>query len=295
MTTTKSTANGKQSTVGGLVVVTGASSGIGRSTARQLADDGYHVLAGVRKRVDAERLAADNLEPVLLDITDPAQVAAVADRVVQDPEGRPLRALVNNAGIAINAPVETLPLNEWRRQFEVGVFAQIAMIQALLPALLAGRGRIIMIGSAGGKVAMPSFGAYSGAKFAMEAVSDALRREVEPLGVKVVVVIPGAMRTGMTASGLGTATRLADTMTPDQHARYDPLVRAYQATVTSFEANGLPPDRAAAVITTAITTAKPRTRYTVGRDAAMMVLLARFVPDRVLDRVLRRQMRLGAT
>ncbi|MET1071988.1 MAG: SDR family NAD(P)-dependent oxidoreductase [Umezawaea sp.] len=276
-----------------LVVVTGASTGIGRATAVRLAADGFHVLAGVRRREDADRLAAHDIEPLILDITDEAHVAALAERVAQDRAGRPLRAVVNNAGIAVNAPVETLALEEWRRQFDVSVFGQIAVTRALLPALLAHGGRVVNIGSVGGKVAMPSFGPYSAAKFAMEAVSDALRREVEEFGVAVVVVIPGAVRTSMNDRGVATSKRLAEAMTPDQHVRYDKLTDAFLGQIEAFAKDGVEPERVAAVIARAIAARKPRTRYTVGREAAVIVRVARLVPDRLLDRMLRRQMKLG--
>ena len=276
-----------------LVVVTGASTGIGRATARRLAADGFHVLAGVRRQDDADRLAADHVEPVILDITNQAHVVALAERVARDRGGRPLRALVNNAGIAVNAPVETLALDEWRRQFDVGVFGQIAVTQALLPALIASGGRVVNIGSVGGKVAMPSFGPYSSAKFAMEAVSDALRREVGEFGVRVVIITPGAVRTSMNESGVATANRLAEAMTPEQHVRYDRLVNAFLGQIEAFARDGVEPERAAAVISRALAARKPRTRYTVGRDAAVIVLLSRVVPDRLLDRMLRRQMKLS--
>jgi NAD(P)-dependent dehydrogenase (short-subunit alcohol dehydrogenase family) len=119
-----------------LVVVTGASTGMGAATARELAGSGYHVLAGVRRDVDADALRADGIEPHILDITDEFDVAAIAVRVADDPLRRPLRALINNAGIAVNAPVEALPIPEWRKLFEVNLFGHIAMTQALLPALL---------------------------------------------------------------------------------------------------------------------------------------------------------------
>ena len=122
--------------------------------------------------------------------------------------------MVNNAGIAVNAPVETAPLDEWRKQFEVSVIGQIAATQALIPALLASGGRVINIGSVGGRIAMPGFGPYSAAKFAMEAVTDALRREIEQFGVKVVMITPGAVKTNMSDQGIKTADRLAAAMTP---------------------------------------------------------------------------------
>ena len=123
-----------------LVVVTGASTGIGAATARELARRGFHVLAGVRRDVDAEALRTDGIEPHILDITVESDVVAIADRVVRDPLRRPVRALINNAGISINAPVETLPMAEWRRLFEANLFGHIAMTQALLPALLRSAG-----------------------------------------------------------------------------------------------------------------------------------------------------------
>jgi len=153
-----------------IVVVTGASTGIGAATARELAGRGFHVLAGVRRDMDADALRATNLEPILLDITDEAGIAALVKRLTDDPERRPLRALVNNAGLGVNAPVETLPLAEWRRLFEVNFFGHVAMIQALLPALLESQGTIVNISSAGGKVAMATYGPYAGSKFALEAM-----------------------------------------------------------------------------------------------------------------------------
>lgn len=173
-----------------LVVVTGASTGMGAATARELARRGLHVLAGVRRDIDADALRGEGIEPQILDITVDSHVAAIADRVAHDPLGRPLRALINNAGISVNAPVEALPIADWRRQFEVNLFGHIAMTRALLPALLRSSGTVVNISSVGGKVALPTYGAYAGSKFALEAASDSLRREVADLGVRVVVVEP---------------------------------------------------------------------------------------------------------
>ncbi|WP_329061524.1 SDR family oxidoreductase [Amycolatopsis sp. NBC_01480] len=265
-----------------LIVVTGASTGMGASAARELARRGFHVLAGVRRDPDAFR--APGIEPVLLDITEPGQVAALAARVADDP--RELHAVVNNAGIQVNAPVEALPMAEWRRVFEVNLFGHIAVTQALLPALLRSRGRVVNISSVGGKAAMPTYGAYAGAKFALEAVSDSLRREVEPLGVRVVVVEPGGVRTEMAARGVATANRLATGMTPEQDARYGRLVQAINSLMSSGTESGLTADAAARVIAKAVMARKPRTRYTIGRDAALITRLTRVLPDRALDRVI---------
>lgn len=274
-----------------LIVVSGASTGIGAATAREFALRGFHVLAGVRRESDAAALRSERIEPCILDITVGADIAALAARVADDPQGRPLRALINNAGIAVNAPVEALPLPEWRRQFEVNLFGHIAMTQALLPALLASSGTVVNISSVGGRVAMATYGAYAGAKFAMEAVSDSLRREVKPLGVNVVVVQPGAVVTEMAVRGVATANRLASEMTPEQHGRYDSLIGAITAQARSFTRIGVPAETAARVVAGAATSASPRTRYTIGRDAAILLRIARLATDRVLDGILRRNLK----
>jgi NAD(P)-dependent dehydrogenase (short-subunit alcohol dehydrogenase family) len=274
-----------------LVVVTGASTGMGAAAARELATRGFHVLAGVRRDSDADALRAPNIEPVILDITRPGQIEALAKRVDADPARRPLRALVNNAGIAVNAPVETLPLDEWRRQFEVNLFGHIAVTQALLPALLASSGRVVNISSVGGKIAMATYGAYAGTKFAFEAVSDSLRREVGPLGVQVVVVQPGGVSTQMSARGIATATDLAGGMTDRQNDRYGALVQAIIGQSAAMTRNGLPAGKAGLVIARAVTDRRPRTRYTIGRDAALLTRLSRVLPDRLLDRILAANLR----
>ena len=271
--------------VPGLVVVTGASTGIGRATAEHLARAGCHVLAGVRTDSAAEAVAADGIEPVRIDITDPDQITGLARRVADDPEGRPLRALVNNAGIAVAAPVEVIPLDEWRRQFEVNLFGHIAVIQALLPALVASRGRIVNVSSIGGLVAGPTYGAYSGSKFALEAVSDALRREIRHLGVEVVLVEPGAIATPIWEKGLATAQGLADAMTAEQRERYQHINAAAARRARQAARDGVPPEQVARVITSAVTARRPRTRYLVGRDARITARLAALLPDRVLDRM----------
>ncbi|MGW4229245.1 SDR family NAD(P)-dependent oxidoreductase [Streptomyces sp. NPDC004980] len=272
-----------------LVVVTGASTGMGASAARELARRGFHVLAGVRRDRDADAVRSTGIEPAILDITEPEQVEALAARVADDP--RPLHALVNNAGIQVNAPVEVLPMEEWRRVFEVNLFGHIAVTQALLPALLRSKGRVVNISSIGGKYAMATYGAYAGAKFALEAVSDSLRREVEPLGVRVVVVEPGGVRTEIAARGIAAANDLAARMTPEQEERYGGLVRANNELMASGTASGLTADAAARVIAKAVTTRRPRTRYTAGRDAALIMRLGPLLSDRTLDRILAANLR----
>jgi len=268
-----------------IAVITGASSGIGAATARELAGRGFHVLAGVRRERDADAIRGPGIEPLILDITDPDHITALAARVQGDPLGRPVRALVNNAAMPVNAPVEAFAIDEWRRLFEVNLFGHVAVTQALLPALIQAKGRIVNISSVGGRIAMAAYGPYAGTKFALEAVSDSLRREMAPLGVQVVVVEPGAVRTDMPGRAIAGAHQLASAMTQEQSGRYGGLLHAVAAQTASAAGSGLPPEAAAKIIAKAITAPRPRTRYAVGRDAALLTFLARILPDRLLDRL----------
>ena len=274
-----------------MVVVTGASRGIGAATARELAKRGFYVLAGVRQDKDANALRAANLEPILLDITDEAGVATLVQRIAGDPERRRLRALVNNAGMAVNAPLETYPLSELRRLFDVNLFGHVAMMQALLPMLIESRGTVVNISSVGGKVAMATYGPYAGTKFALEAVSDALRREVEPLGVNVIVIEPGAVKTGMLDQVNVTGQRIIGEMTTEQRGRYATLMHAVISQAQASVPGGASPDEVARVIADAMTSKRPPTRYTVGRSTAMIIRLTRLLSDRMLDSLLARNLK----
>ncbi len=269
-----------------IAVISGASSGIGAATARELARRGFHVLAGVRRERDADTIRGPGIEPLILDITVPDHIRALVARVHGDPRGRAVRALVNNAGAPVNVPVEAFAIDDWRRLFEVNLFGHVAMTQALLPALVRSKGRVVNISSVGGRIAMATYGPYAGTKFALEAVSDALRREVAPFGVEVVVVEPGAVRTEMLGRVVATAQQHAAAMTPEQEQRYGGLVQAIAAQAASATKSAMPAEAAAAVIAEAVTARKPRTRYTVGRDAALLTRLVRILPDRALDRLL---------
>ena len=274
-----------------LAVVTGASAGIGAATARALAARGFHVLAGVRRPKDAEALRTTMIEPIMLDITQEEQIAALARRIADDPERRPLGVLVNNAGLGVNAPVETLPMAEWRRLFDVNLFGHVAVTQALLPALIESRGTVVNISSVGGRVAMATYGPYAGSKFALEAVSDSLRREVAPLGVRVIVIEPGAVTTDLLSQVGERGDRIVDEMTPDQRGRYESLMGAVVAQAKASMPNGAPPEEAARVIVDAITSERPRARYTVGRGTGAIVRLVRLLPDHLLDKLLARNLR----
>src|SRR5215204_7328953 len=181
----------------GTVLVTGASTGIGHATVLHLRELGFDPIAAVRKNEDAERLAAQGARTARIDVTDADQIAAAREALGDEP----LAGLVNNAGIAVAAPLEFLPIDRLRQQLEINLIGQVAVTQAFLPALRAARGRIVNVSSIGGRVALPLVGAYNMSKFALEAFSDSLRRELLSQGVDVIAVEPGGVRTPIWRKG----------------------------------------------------------------------------------------------
>lgn len=277
----------------GLVVVSGASSGIGEATARRLAAHGFDVIAGVRNPPDADRLASDpsgRVTAAQLDITVPADISALLDLVAAR-SGSGLRGLVNNAGVAVVGPIQVLGVDDWRRQLEVNVIGQVAVTRGLLPALIQGHGRVVNVSSIGGLVAGPLFGPYAASKFALEAFTDVLRREVSALGVAVVAIEPGAIATPIWAKGRADAEARLDALDPQVQARYARLIAAARTMGESATRNGLPPVAVAEVILKALTAARPRTRYVIGRDARIQARLSWLLPDRAMDALIHRAMK----
>jgi NAD(P)-dependent dehydrogenase (short-subunit alcohol dehydrogenase family) len=262
-----------------LALVTGASTGIGRASALHLAGLGFHVLAGVRDPADAP----DGLEPLRLDVTSEEDVAAAAERV-----GAELHALVNNAGIALSGPVEVVPIDEWRRIVDINLLGQVAVTRALLPAILRARGRVVNMSSIGGRVANPLFGPYSATKFALEAVSDALRREVAAHGVRVISIEPGGIATPIWGKGLEDGRRISKDMSDEAARRYAKLIPAVTKVAERLARDGLPPEAVAEVVGKAVTARRPRARYVVGRDAKVQAIAARLLPDAAMDALIRR-------
>lgn len=227
---------------------------------------------------------------MLVDITDPELV----ERVAHDPRGRSLGAVVNSAGVAVNAPAEAIPLDEWRRHFDVNFFGHVAVSQVLLSALFAdGDGRLVNISSIGGRVAFPTYGAYAAAKFAVEGFSDVVRREVARYGVKIIVIEPGTVATAMWDKGIATMVTLAATMTSEQHARYDDLIAAMDKQSRQQAGTEIQPAQVAKVIAGAIQSREPRTRYLVGRDAKLLAGVSRLLNDRMIDRLVARSLRIA--
>ena len=270
----------------GTVLVTGASTGIGEATALHLRELGFQPVAGVRRDEDAERLAALGMRTVRLDVTDPDQIAAVREEL----GASPLAGLVNNAGIAVAGPLEFLPIDRLRSQLEINLIGQVAVTQALVPALRAGRGRVINVSSIGGRMALPLMGAYSMSKFGLEAFSDSLRRELRPHGVNVVVIEPGGVKTPIWQKGNELIDRLMVDMPAEEIERlYGRVIAALRReTVRIEQERGMPARDVAEVIGRALTLRRPRARYVVGRDAKARAVMARVVPDRVMDRLIAR-------
>ncbi len=271
-------------------VVTGASSGIGRATSLHLVKNGFRVFAGVRKQKDAESLRAAggaDLVPIELDVTSADSITAAARQVRESLDGG-LDALVNNAGIGIAVPVEAVAIEVLRRSFEVDVFGQIAVIQAFLPLIRRGRGRIVNMGSVGGHITMPFGGVLCGSKSAFGSLSDALRLELYPFGIHVIVVEPGSIHTPAVEKTLGDVEGALESFPPDAARRYGSLFRDFARRAYDRESHGSPPEVVARAVHHALTARRPRTRYPVGQDARLLVTLPRLLPDRLLDSIRRR-------
>ncbi len=280
------------------VLVTGASTGIGRAVAFALARRGFRVVAGVRRpaslealRAEAERIlapdAAGRVEPLVLDITDADQVARAAARLEDLTGAAGLAGLVNNAGVVVAGPLEFLPLDDLRMQLEVNVVGQIAVTQAMLPMLRRGRGRLVFVGSISGLVASRLVGAYAASKFAIEAIGDAFRLELSPWGMQVSIVEPGRVRTPIwdKSRDAGEA-RLA--RMPEEAARlYAGTIRAVTEGVSDVDRAGIPPEGVARAVVHALTAPRARTRYRVGFDAKAVAVLTRLLPHRWMDAFLR--------
>jgi NAD(P)-dependent dehydrogenase (short-subunit alcohol dehydrogenase family) len=279
---------------GGAVLVTGSSSGIGRSTALRLDRAGFQVFAGVRKRGDAESLAeegSERLEPVILDVTDEGTIAVTAERIEQVTGGR-LAGLVNNAGVAIAAPIETLQLDELRRQLEVNVTGQIAVTQAFLPQIRAATGRVVLIASIGGRMSLPYLSPYHASKFALEAIGDSLRMEMRPFGVQVSIVEPGSIATPFWGKGTDQVDAVLASMSAEQRELYSEAVHAAVEASRKAEQRGISPDKVARAVEHALTASRPKTRYLVGVDARAQAMLRKYLPDRLLDRAVARELGL---
>lgn len=271
-----------------VVVVTGCSSGIGRATALEAARRGHRVFATARRREDLEDLARpDRIIPLSLDVTNAATILAAVESVLAQ-AGR-LDTLVNNAGFGQYGAVEDVSPEQWRRQFDVNFFGAIETIRAALPAMRrARRGTIVNVSSVAGQLGIPFAAPYCASKHALEALSDALRVELAPFGIRVVVVEAGPI---LTSFEKRARADVADVMArPGPYSAFYPA--AERAMATDFRKGQLPPEAVARVILDAIESSNPRTRYRVGGMAKLLLPLRRLLPDRFFDRRMKKVLRL---
>ena len=279
------------------VVITGCSTGIGEACALRLDADGWRVFAGIRRDEDGARLAArasGRLTPVMLDVTDAASIARAAGTVTAELAGDGLAGLVNNAGIAIAAPLEHVPIDDFRRQLDVNVVGQLAVTQAFLPLLRLGAtasaraGRVVLIGSIAGRLTVPFLGPYSASKFALEAMADALRVELQPWNMHVALVEPGSIATPIWNKGTEGANRLQSRLGPGVIEQYGAALDAIRKAAAAAANRGIPAEDVAKVVVHALTSPSPKTRYLVGAGARQRAWIAKLVPDRLRDALLTR-------
>ena len=276
----------RQSTHSQAVVITGASTGIGEACVKRLAAAGFHVFAGVRKAEDGAALqhaTGDRVTPLLLDVTNTEQIAAAQATVATMVGENGLAGLINNAGIAVGGPLEFMPLDEFHHQMAVNVYGALAVTQEFLPLLRQATGRIVNMSSISGLAASPFLGPYAASKFALEALSDALRLELRPWGIQVVLVEPGNIATPIWQKGLAFADQLEAKLPPEAQAYYGPIFPFMRAMLT--RSRGTPADAVAQVVEQALTAAQPNARYLVGNDARLRTWIER-LPTRWRDNLI---------
>lgn len=271
------------------VLITGCTSGIGRATAEIAASAGYFVLAGMRRHGEGALAAPAGCEAIELDVTDDASVAGAIEQVrARCPGG--LYALINNAGIAPPAATELADLDEFRRVLEVNTIAPLRMIQACLPLLRQGRGRIVNISSMNGSVALPIVGVYSASKFALEALTTTLQVELRPWGIPVSVIRPGQVRTDIFTKAGECLAAGAKSIPPELQAGYGPLYEH----ATTFNQRGAAvkttPQDVGRKVLKALAARNPKPRYYVGLDAVGLQIMQEYLPTRIMNRILARIM-----
>ncbi len=270
----------------GPIVITGTSTGIGAATVLYLAEKGFQVFAGVRREADGEVLKSQttgDVTALLVDITDAATISRAVELVTAAVGERGLAGLVNNAGIVKPGPLEFQPLDDFRQQLEVNLVGHLAVIQAFLPLIRQGRGRIVNVGSIGGRLALPIHGAYSASKFGMEALSDALRLELRQWRIPVSIVDPGPTQSAIFGKTIAALDALTESLVAAGHGGYDGQIKAIRGSVEKSAADASPALVLARVIAEALTTDKPKARYLAGKGAKEVAALARMPSDRVKD------------
>jgi NAD(P)-dependent dehydrogenase (short-subunit alcohol dehydrogenase family) len=276
------------------VVITGASTGIGAGCAIGCAQQGMTVFAGVRDLRAGEALQTKGgaaIIPLQLDVTDGDSIKRAAEAVAQRVGAAGLAGLVNNAGISIGSPLEVIPLDQLRKQLEVNVIGQIAVTQTFLPLLRRARGRIVNMGSIAGRGTIPMMGPYSASKFALEALTDALRLELYPWDIEVSIIEPGAIATPIWDKSLSRASEMEKDMPAEGKLLYEQATRQVLEAVQEAAQRAIPVDAVVQAVLHALTARRPRTRYLVGTDAKIRAILT-WLPDRVHDWILKKLLKL---
>ena len=270
-------------------LVTGASSGIGEATALRLDADGHEVFAAVEPGSDTAGLAtaSERLSILALDVTLPASIDTAVDEVTGRLAGRGLDGLVNNAGVGFPGPLELLALEDLRRQLDVNVIGQVAMTQAMLPLVRQAAGRIVFVGSVGGILASQFAGAYHASKFAIEAIGDVWRQELEPEGIEVILIEPSVISTPIWSKAIAHLDELRQSTSPRMD-RYRERLTAFRESLHSADEHGKAPEDVADVIAQALTADKPNARYVVGAAGRFAAALRPLIPDRVADKLAER-------
>ncbi|MDR3659995.1 MAG: SDR family NAD(P)-dependent oxidoreductase [Mycobacterium sp.] len=261
------------------VLVTGAARGIGRAIAEHLAAAGWDVIAGVRTEADAAAVVAldpQRISAVILDVTDAGQVEALSAALPAR-----LDAVVNNAGIVVAGPIETLTSADWRKQLEVNVVGQVAVTAAVLPKLRESGGRVVFISSVNGQLSAPMVGAYAASKFALEAGAEALRMELRPWGIPVVVVEPAQTDTDMWRKADDMVAELEAATSPAHHGLYDKHIAGMKKMVPLSQKMAVDPAKVVAVVQEALTARRPRARYIVGFGPKLQAALLTNLPASV--------------
>jgi NAD(P)-dependent dehydrogenase (short-subunit alcohol dehydrogenase family) len=271
------------------VVITGASTGIGKACALHLDQLGYRVFACVRKQKDAEllqRQASNQLVQLYVDVTKKESITSAAKAVGEAVGENGLAGLINNAGIAFGGPLEFLPIDQLRQQLEINVIGQISVTQAFLPLLRQGEGRIINMGSISGRVAMPFLGPYAASKFALGALTDSLRVELYPWDMQVSIIEPGSIDTPIWDKSLSAVDQLVDVWSPQVHELYGSAMTSTRQAVAEAGQSAASVDEVVKAVMHALTAKRPKTRYLVGRRTWLAALVAKLMSDRVRDRVI---------
>lgn len=272
------------------ILITGASTGIGKASTLRMIERGCQVFAGVRKQADAETLraeAGEHCHPVIIDVTQAETIASARDEVQAAVSETGLQGLVNNAGIVVGGALEIVPIEELRKQFEVNVIGQIAVTQAFLPLLRQGKGRIVMMSSIAGRSAMPFTSPYCSSKFALEALSDSLRIELTPWGIPVSLIEPGAIQTPIWDKAQSDAQAIQSHMSEEGKQLYGDILERFYEKVQQVAAGAAPVSKVADAVEKALTASRPKARYPVGRDARMRFILEA-MPTRWRDGLLRK-------